>query len=385
MTTQSSTKQSAANINAHHSSTPQTIAIAGAGLLGRLLAWQLNKARLDVTLFEAGSFTPSEPQSKRAAAFTAAGMVAPLSEAVVSDEGVYRMGQFALAHWPRWTNQLNTDRNTTDPLFFGNGSLVVAHPQDASELEQFARELHFVIPACNSYQQITQTQIQALEPDLSPNFQQGLFLQEEGHLHNREFLRLLGDNIINSAIKVREHTAVDVGAGKVIANGTAEEFDLVIDCRGLGAKTQMQQLRGVRGETLHVETSEIRLQRPVRLMHPRYQLYVVPKPGNRFIIGATQIESEDRSPVTLQSSLELSSALYTLSPAFAEARIIEMDTNLRPAFMDNLPKVNIQDGLISANGLFRHGYLLAPAVVENVLAHIFKKPEPIFSALLNHH
>lgn len=379
------TKQSATNTTAHNSSTPQTIAIAGAGLLGRLLAWQLNKAGLDVTLFEAGSFTPTEPQSKRAAAFTAAGMVAPLSEAVVSDEGVYRMGQFALAHWPRWANQLNTDRNTTDPLFFSNGSLVVAHSQDASELEQFARELHFVIPACTSYQQITQTQIQALEPDLSPNFQQGLFLQEEGHLHNREFLRLLGDDIINSAIKVREHTSVDVAAGKVIANGTAEEFDLVIDCRGLGAKTQVRQLRGVRGETLHVETSEIRLQRPVRLMHPRYQLYVVPKPGNRFIIGATQIESEDRSPVTLQSSLELSSALYTLSPAFAEARIIEMDTNLRPAFMDNLPKVDIQDGLISANGLFRHGYLLAPAVVENVLAHIFKKPEAIFSALLNHH
>ena len=101
------------------------------------------------------------------------------------------------------------------------------------------------------------------------------------------------------------------------------------------------------------------------------------------MIGATQIESEDRSPMTLQSSLELSSALYTLSPAFAEARIIEMDTNLRPAFMDNLPKVDVQDGLIIANGLFRHGYLLAPAVVENVLAHIFKKPEAVFSALLN--
>ncbi|OZY85915.1 glycine oxidase ThiO [Cellvibrio mixtus] len=369
----------------HNTSLPHKIAIAGAGLLGRLLAWQLNKAGLEVSLFEAGSFTPTEPQSKRAAAFTAAGMVAPLSEAVVSDEGVYRMGQFALAHWPHWAARLSADSNTSDPLFFSNGSLVVAHPQDASELEQFVRELHFVIPECRRYEAVNQLQIQTLEPDLSPSFQQGLFLEEEGHLHNREFLRLLGDEIIQSTIHLREHTAVDVAAGKIIANGTAETFDLVIDCRGLGAKTPARQLRGVRGETLHVETSEIRLQRPVRLMHPRYQLYVVPKPGNRFIIGATQIESEDRSPVTLQSSLELSSALYTLSPAFAEARIIEMDTNLRPAFMDNLPRVDIEDGLISANGLFRHGYLLAPAVVENVLAHVFNKPEPIFSALLNRH
>src|SRR5690606_20300415 len=128
---------------------------------------------------------------------------------------------------------------------------------------------------------------------------------------------------------------------------------------------------GVRGETMYVHTPEVRLQRPVRLMHPRYQLYVVPKPEQRFIIGATQIESEDRSPISLQSSLELASALYTLAPAFAEARIIETGVNLRPAFMDNMPHVHAQSGLISANGLFRHGFLLAPAVVTQVLAHIF--------------
>jgi glycine oxidase len=372
--------------HAKHPDTPERIAIAGAGLLGRLLAWQLNKAGLTVTLFEAGSFTPDEPQSRRAAAFTAAGMVAPLSEAVVSDEGVYRMGQFALAQWPRWTAQLSADRAAHEqpsPLFFSNGSLVVAHPQDTSELDQFVRELQFVIPACQHYRALNQTQIQELEPDLNPHFYQGLFLEEEGHLHNRDFLRLLGEEILNSNIQLREHTAVEVEAGKVIANGTNEHFDLVIDCRGLGAKTQIKQLRGVRGETLYVETSEIHLHRPVRLMHPRYQLYAVPKPGNRFIIGATQIESEDRSPVTLQSNLELCSALYTLAPAFAEARIIEMDSNLRPAFMDNLPRVTVKDGLILANGLFRHGYLLAPAVAENVLAQVLRHKEPVFSDLLN--
>ncbi len=361
---------------------PPTIAIAGAGLLGRLLAWQLQKAGIQVTLFEAGSFTPDTPQSNRAAAFTAAGMVAPLSEAVVSDADVYRMGIYALQQWPAWLAQLPA---TDIPLFFSNGSLVVAHQQDTSELDQFARELGFVLPGCTGYQQLNQQEIHQLEPDLHSHFHRGLFLADEGHVNNREFLRLLGDEIIAVGINVRAHTPADVFPGKILTDSGAEHFDLVIDCRGLGAKKQLRNLRGVRGETLHVETKEIQLQRPVRLMHPRYQLYVVPKPNHRFIIGATQIESEDRSPVTIQSSLELSSALYTLSPAFAEARIIEMDTNLRPAFMDNLPKVAVQDGLITANGLFRHGYLLAPAVVENVLAHILNKPEPIFSAQLNSH
>lgn len=362
--------------NAH----PHNIAIAGAGLLGRLLAWQLLNAGCRVTLFEADSFTPSQAQTTRAAAFTAAGMIAPLSEAVVSDAGVYRMGQYALQQWPQWLSKF---RQQTSPLFFQHGSLVIAHPQDISELEQFERELQFVIPQCTRYHRVDQQQIQTLEPDLNPIFSQGLLLEEEGHLHNRELLDALGNEIISLGVTLREYIPVDVSQHRITTETGEEDFDLVIDCRGFGAKAQHPQLRGVRGETLHVETKEIHLQRPVRLMHPRYQLYIVPKPNHRFIIGATQIESEDRSPITLQSTLELSSALYTLSPAFAEARIIEMDTNLRPAFMDNLPRVIVQNGLITANGLFRHGYLLAPAVVENIMAHIFNTPDIVFSELLN--
>ena len=358
---------------------PHNIAIAGAGLLGRLLAWRLLHAGLKVTVFESGSFTLENSQKPRAAAFTAAGMIAPLSEAVVSDAGVYRMGQYALQKWPEWLTNLNTPA----PLFFQRGSIAVAHPQDVSELEQFERELNFVVPQCKSYQRINQHQIHEFEPDLNPNFQQGLFLAGEGHVNNRELLMALGETIVNLGATIFEHTPVDVSPYKITTEHNVCDFDLVIDCRGIGAKKQQPTLRGVRGETLHVETKEIHLNRPVRLMHPRYQLYIVPKPNHQFIIGATQIESEDRSPVTLQSNLELSSALYTLSPAFAEARIIEMDTNLRPAYADNLPQVNIQDGLISANGLFRHGYLLAPAVVENTLAHIFRKNEQVFSAILN--
>jgi glycine oxidase len=287
---------------------------------------------------------------------------------VVSDANVYRMGLYALEQWPRWLAQLGGD---AEHLFFQHGSLAIAHPQDRSELDQFERELRYVLPDSTGYQRIGQQQIAELEPDLNPGFTEGLFLSDEGHLHNRELVTMLGEKIRSLGGEIHEHTPVEVSPGKVVGDKRQEQVDLVIDCRGLGAKNQQPQLRGVRGETLHVETKEIRLRRPVRLMHPRYQLYIVPKPNDRFIIGATQIESEDRSPMTLQSSLELSSALYTLSPAFAEARIIETDVNLRPAYMDNLPHITHQEGLITANGLFRHGYLLAPAVVGSVLEKIF--------------
>ena len=138
---------------------------------------------------------------------------------------------------------------------------------------------------------------------------------------------------------------------------------------------------------LWVQTDEVQLRHPVRLMHPRYKLYIVPKPGNRFIIGATEIESQDRSPVSVQSMLELCSALYTLNPAFAEARILELDANLRPSYLHNLPIIEYErvhphipgantQNVVRVNGLYRHGYLLAPTLVDDVLAHLTEFTHP---------
>ncbi|WP_084591559.1 glycine oxidase ThiO [Gilvimarinus agarilyticus] len=339
------------------------VAIAGAGLLGRLTAWRLTRAGYKIDLYEAGSLTDSS-----SAAISAAGMLSPLSEAVVSDYQVYRMGLHSLVLWPQWLEALGRQ---APRHFHRHGSLVVAHPQDEGELLQFEADLTRVVGARNELvRHLSAQQIQTLEPDLNPHFKRALLLENEAHLDNRELMQSLLDYCRNSAeIRLFEHTKVDVGPHTVTELNPLKKrnYDWVIDCRGVGAKTQQPALRGVRGETLHVQTSEVKLQRPVRLMHPRYQLYIVPKPNQRYIIGATQIESEDTSPISLQSSLELSSALYTLAPAFAESRIVETDSNLRPAYMDNLPKVEFDHGIIRANGLYRHGYLLAPTITELVL------------------
>jgi glycine oxidase len=291
------------------------------------------------------------------------------------------MGLFALQQWPRWLTEFS-DSKKSQLLFSKRGSLVIAHPQDVSELHQFSQELQFILQGQGGYRWLEQQEIQTLEPDLHDIFQTGLLLEDEGHIDNRGLLDLLLTEIYHLDGQCIEHCPVNVTPHTIISADQVHTYDLVIDCRGLGAKSAANPLRGVRGETLHVETKEVILQRPVRLMHPRYQLYIVPKPNHRFIIGATQIESEDRSPVTLQSSLELSSALYTLSPAFAEARILELGVNLRPAFMDNMPRVHVQDGLISANGLFRHGFLLAPAVTIYVLACVLQEPHKPFHSIL---
>jgi glycine oxidase len=57
-------------------------------------------------------------------------------------------------------------------------------------------------------------------------------------------------------------------------------------------------------------------------------------------------------------------------PAFGEARIVEFGSALRPAFPDNLPRIAIKDRRIAVNGLYRHGFLVAPALAELALAYV---------------
>ena len=134
----------------------------------------------------------------------------------------------------------------------------------------------------------------------------------------------------------------------------------VLDCRGLGAKGQWSALRGVRGEVVRIHAPDVTLQRPTRLVHPRYPIYIAPKEDHLFVIGATEIESDDRSPASVRSTLELLSAAYAVHPGFGEGRILELATQCRPTLPDNLPAIRqTRPGVLEINGLYRHGFMLS--------------------------
>ena len=56
--------------------------------------------------------------------------------------------------------------------------------------------------------------------------------------------------------------------------------------------------------------------------------------------------------------------MYALNPMFGQAEIVELGTGVRPAFLDNLPRIRWRDGVLHVNGFFRHGFLLAPALAR---------------------
>jgi glycine oxidase len=150
-----------------------------------------------------------------------------------------------------------------------------------------------------------------------------------------------------------------------------------VDCRGLAARDALADLRGVRGEMLVIRSRDISLSRPVRMLHPRIPLYIVPRGQGVFMIGATMIESDARGGPTVRSAVELLNAAYALHPAFAEAEILEINADVRPAFPDNLPAVRHEGHVLYANGLFRHGFLLAPALAREVAERTVELLPPV--------
>ena len=152
--------------------------------------------------------------------------------------------------------------------------------------------------------------------------------------------------------------------------GEATAGELAIDCRGLGARKDLPDLRGVRGERLILRTREIALRRPVRLLHPRHPIYVVPWADGLFMVGATVIESDDDGPISVRSALELLGMAYALHPAFGEAQVVDAAAGVRPALADNVPKIIVRGSTIHVNGLYRHGFLLAPALAELVAEYL---------------
>ncbi len=129
---------------------------------------------------------------------------------------------------------------------------------------------------------------------------------------------------------------------------------------------------------------DLKLTRTIRLLNPRIPVYVVPRGGEEdedglYMVGATSIESASRGPVSARSLMELLNAAYALHPAFGEAEVAEIGADARPAFADNLPRAQWgrgRDGdTIYVNGLYRHGFLLAPAVARRAAALAFGENE----------
>jgi len=338
--------------------------IVGAGIVGRVLALHLLRKGWQVTLFDHDIL-----EGKGSCSYAAAGMLSPLAELETAETVIFDLGIRSMTLWSNILPTLN------QPVYFQReGSLLLAHRQDIKELERIKNYIEAKLLDLSMIQILTPSEILELEPALAHWPSQGLYLSLDGQIDNRMLLAALRSTLIENGVIWKYEVCVQrIEPGKVICSLEEYNFDVSCDCRGLGAKDGYHDLRGVRGELIHLHAPEVNIFRPIRLLHPRYRLYIVPRPNNIYIIGASEIESEEFSSLSVRTTLELLSAAYSLHPGFAEARVIDTSVNCRPAFPDNLPRIFYTEGLLSINGLYRHGYLLAPALIEEAISMLENK------------
>lgn len=313
--------------------------VAGAGIFGVWQAFLLARDGHHVTLID----REPDPSTSSASAYAGA-MLAPWCEAEAAPEVVKDLGITALGLWRRHYPE------TSD-----GGSLVVAAARDLSELKRFAR-------MTDGHRMLNGDEIGACEPALEGRFSQALLFPDEAFVDPVKALQTL-------SAQAEQHGA-DVRFGCDFRQVETSRFDWVIDARGLGDRERLPGLRGVRGERVIIESHDVTLSRPVRLLHPRHPIYIVPWSGQRFMVGATVIENEEAGPITVRSMLELLGAAYAVHPAFADAEVVDAGAGVRPSYADNVPKAVVDHAArtIHVNGAYRHGYLLAPILAEAVAA-----------------
>ena len=316
-----------------------SITVLGAGINGLWNALLLKKLGHNVQLIEQTE-KPFEAASSR----YAGAMLAPFCEEEGAEPIIRELGLQSKQIWQQHYPEIHE-----------YGTLVLTKPREHSELSRFAR-------MTSGHEIINANQITELEPDLEGRFEQGLFYKDEAHMNPIKAMNFLLNKL------------GETGVGVSFAD-TTNKFsapDWVIDCRGIQAKSKLENLRGVRGERVIIRSQDVKLKRPIRVLHPRFPIYIVPWDNGCYMIGATVVESDGQQNMTLKSALELLSTAYALHPAFAESEIIEFGAGIRPSFPDNIPRIIQDKKTLYVNGFYRHGFLLAPVIATMVADYISK-------------
>ena len=352
------------------------VVVVGAGIVGLACAWRAAQAGLSVLVLERG-----EPGGQASAA--AAGMLAPVTEAMFGEEDLLRLNVAGRAEWPAFAAELS-ERSGVDVDYVESGALVVATDRDDVEELRRLNELQRSLGLDASW--LSGRECRRVEPGLAPRVAGGVLAPKEAAVDPRAvvqaLLAVLDDTKVEVAAGV-EVRAVEESGGRVTgvatSGGSVPAARVLIACGAWSASLHESAppVRPVKGQIVRLRGAPL-AERLIRT--PR--CYVVSRRSGEIVVGATMEERGFDTTVTAGGVYRLLEAAWEVLPDVEERELIEARAGLRPATPDNRPMIGAAgpDGLVWATGHHRGGVLLAPITARMVTDLLVGREAPVLGS-----
>jgi glycine oxidase len=373
----------------------------GGGIAGLAVAWRAQQRGLRTVLLE-------RDQLAHGATRVAAGMLAPISEARVSERGLLALSRASLDRYPAFVEEL-AEASGRDPGYRPCGTLLVARDRD--EAEALERELAERAAMGLPVERLLPSEARRREPALAPTLRLALDVPGDHAIDPRALSAALATAVERAGGVLREQAEVARvalsedgeqvvgvelgapsegadGAEASIVAGAPEERESGADTSTAAARTASERIHADQvviaagawvealGQVLRLRDSAGPglLTRVIR-MQPGY---LVPRGDGRYVLGATMEEQGFDTAPTAGGVFALLRDAIELVPGVSELQIEEVAAGLRPGTPDNAPVLGpgALHGLQWAAGCFRHGILLAPIVADALAAALAGEPLP---------
>jgi glycine oxidase len=353
------------------------VVIAGGGVIGTAIAWRAAAAGLDVVLVD--------PAHGDAASLVAAGMLAPVSEALFGEGALLRINLLAVQRFPAFAAELE-DVTGRQIGLRREGTLAAAY--DPDDYAALMRLTAFRRSAGLEAEELDSRACRKLESFLTPDVHGGVLFPGDWSVDNRRYAAALGEAITAAKVRVVRDRVTEAlvqggrARGVRLAAGGGIDSAVVVVAAGCwsGAVTGLPvtlraAVRPVKGQLLrmrHPEGMAPVLTHTIRATVRGTDVYLVPRADGEMIIGATQEERGPDRTVTAGAVHDLLHDAMSVLPVTSELILAETCAGLRPGTPDNGPIVGEfgVDGLLLATGHYRNGILMSPVTADAIVARL---------------
>jgi glycine oxidase len=359
------------------------VVVAGGGVIGTAIAWRAAAAGLDVVLVD--------PGQGDAASLVAAGMLAPVSEALFGEGALLQLNLLAVRRFGSFAAELEEATGHRVGLR-REGTLAVAY--DPGDYAALIRLTAFRRSAGLAAEELDSRACRQLEPFLTPDVHGGVLFPGDWSVDNRRYAAALGDAARSAKVRFMQDRVLEVraGGGRVrgvrLAGGDIDAAHVVVAAGcwsgAVGGLPDALRavVRPVKGQLLrlrHPAGMPSLISHTIRALVRGTDVYLVPRADGEVIVGATQEERGPDRTVTAGAVHDLLHDAMSVLPVTSELILAETCAGLRPGTPDNGPVVGRcgPDGLVLATGHYRNGILMSPVTADATVALLARQaPAP---------